>query len=292
MLQEKPIRPMSGYLMIVVAIVCFILSGSLFIRVAQDGALSIQFWFALLLVFAFLLILPGFFINNPNESKVALLFGEYKGTMRQEGFLWANPFFTKNHVSLRARNHNGNVLKVNDNLGNPIEIGAVLVWQVKDTAKALLEVENYQQYIVIQSEAAVRHLANTFPYDDIDEHTDGITLRASTDQVNALLEQELNERLARAGIVIIEARISHLAYAQEIAGAMLQRQQATAVVAARRQIVEGAVGMVEMALAKLSEKDIVVLDEERKAAMVSNLLVVLCGEKGTQPVVNTGTLYH
>lgn len=292
MLQEKTIRPMSGYIMVGVLLLCLVLASTLFIRAFQTGGVTLLFWLSIGLFLISVVMLPGFFINNPNESKVALLFGEYKGTLRQEGFLWANPFFTKNHVSLRARNHNGNVLKVNDKLGNPIEIGAVLVWQVKDTAKAMLEVENYQQYIVIQSEAAVRHLANTFPYDDIDEHTDGITLRASTEQVNTLLEKELNERLARAGIEVIEARISHLAYAQEIAGAMLQRQQATAVVAARRQIVEGAVGMVEMALAKLSEKDIVTLDEERKAAMVSNLLVVLCGEKGTQPVVNTGTLYH
>ena len=286
MLQEKNYRPLSGYLIAGVAFICLVFAIGLFI-------LQIGFtWLAVLLIIVFVLLLSGFFINNPNESKVLLLFGEYKGTARQPGFYWTNPFFTKKHISLRARNHNGSVLKVNDKLGNPIEIGAVLVWQVKDTAKAMLEVENYQQYIVIQSEAAVRHLANTFPYDDIDEQTDGITLRASTDQVNALLEKELNDRLSRAGIDIIEARISHLAYAQEIAGAMLQRQQATAVVAARRQIVEGAVGIVEMALSKLSEKDIVTLDEERKAAMVSNLLVVLCGEKGTQPVLNTGTLYH
>ncbi|MDJ1491855.1 SPFH domain-containing protein [Cytophagaceae bacterium DM2B3-1] len=292
MTREKLYLPLSGYLMVFVELITLIAGIVLIIADFSTPPISLASLMGAFCLLAFVFILPGFFINNPNEAKVLLLFGEYKGTARREGFCWINPFFTKRHISLRARNQNGNVLKVNDKLGNPIEIGAVLVWQVQDTAKATLEVENYQQYVVIQSEAAVRHLANTFPYDDIDEHTDGITLRASADQVNNLLEKELNERLDRAGIKVLEARISHLAYAQEIAGAMLQRQQATAVVAARRQIVEGAVGMVEMALSKLSEKEIVVLDEERKAAMVSNLLVVLCGEKGTQPVLNAGTLYH
>lgn len=292
MTSEKLYLPLSGYLMVFVELITLIAGIVLIIIDFSTPPISLASLMGAICLLAFVFILPGFFINNPNEAKVLLLFGEYKGSARREGFCWINPFFTKRHISLRARNQNGNVLKVNDKLGNPIEIGAVLVWQVQDTAKAMLEVENYQQYVIIQSEAAVRHLANTFPYDDIDEHTDGITLRASADQVNNLLEKELTERLDRAGIKILEARISHLAYAQEIAGAMLQRQQATAVVAARRQIVEGAVGMVEMALSKLSEKEIVVLDEERKAAMVSNLLVVLCGEKGTQPVLNAGTLYH
>jgi regulator of protease activity HflC (stomatin/prohibitin superfamily) len=235
----------------------------------------------------------GFFINNPNESKVLILFGEYKGTVKDFGFFWANPFYIKKNVSLRARNLNGSQLKVNDKLGNPIEIAAVIVWQVRDTAKATLEVDDYQQFVLVQSEAAVRHLANTFPYDTFDDdHEPGLTLRAGAEKVNELLEHELNDRLSRAGIFVIEARISHLAYASEIAGAMLQRQQAIAVVAARRQIVEGAVGMVEMALDRLSEKQIVNLDEERKAAMVSNLLVVLCGEKAVHPVLNAGTLHH
>ncbi|HLP33001.1 MAG TPA: SPFH domain-containing protein [Bacteroidia bacterium] len=236
-------------------------------------------------------LMPGFIIVNPNESRVMVFFGEYKGTLRDNGFFWANPFFTKKVVSLKAMNLNGHSIKVNDKLGNPIEIAAVIVWQVEDTAKASFEVNDFVQYIAIQSEAAVRHLAGTCPYDNL-EHEDEVSLRSGGEKVNHMLESELTERMDRAGIKIIEARISHLAYAQEIAGAMLQRQQATAVVAARKQIVEGAVGMVEMALAKLSEKEIVHLDEERKAAMVSNLLVVLCGDKNVSPVVNTGTLYN
>lgn len=236
-------------------------------------------------------LMPGFTIVNPNESKVLVLFGEYKGTLRDNGFFWVNPFFSKKNVSLKAMNLNGHSIKVNDKLGNPIEIAAVIVWQVEDTARACFEVNDYVQYIAIQSEAAVRHLAGTCPYDNL-EHEEEISLRSGGEKVNHMLEAELTERMHLAGIKIIEARISHLAYAQEIAGAMLQRQQATAVVAARKQIVEGAVGMVEMALAKLSEKEIVSLDEERKAAMVSNLLVVLCGDKNVSPVVNTGTLYN
>lgn len=244
----------------------------------------------LVIVIAFFLM-PGFIIVNPNESRVMIFFGEYKGTLRDNGFFWANPFFTKKVISLKAMNLNGHSIKVNDKLGNPIEIAAVIVWQVEDTAKASFEVNDFVQYISIQSEAAVRHLAGTCPYDNL-EHEDEVSLRSGGEKVNHMLESELTERMDRAGIKIIEARISHLAYAQEIAGAMLQRQQATAVVAARKQIVEGAVGMVEMALAKLSEKEIVHLDEERKAAMVSNLLVVLCGDKNVSPVVNTGTLYN
>lgn len=244
----------------------------------------------LIMANAFFLI-PGFIIVNPNESRVMIFFGEYKGTLRDNGFFWANPFFTKKNVSLKAMNLNGQTIKVNDKLGNPIEIAAVIVWQVEDTAKASFAVNDFVQYIAIQSEAAVRHLAGTCPYDNL-EHEDEVSLRSGGEKVNDMLESELTERMQRAGIRIIEARISHLAYAPEIAGAMLQRQQATAVVAARKQIVEGAVGMVEMALAKLSEKEIVHLDEERKAAMVSNLLVVLCGDKNVSPVVNTGTLYN
>lgn len=244
----------------------------------------------LIMAIAFFLI-PGFIIVNPNESRVMIFFGEYKGTLRDNGFFWANPFFTKKNVSLKAMNLNGQTIKVNDKLGNPIEIAAVIVWQVEDTAKASFAVNDFVQYIAIQSEAAVRHLAGTCPYDNL-EHEDEVSLRSGGEKVNDMLESELTERMQRAGIRIIEARISHLAYAPEIAGAMLQRQQATAVVAARKQIVEGAVGMVEMALAKLSEKEIVHLDEERKAAMVSNLLVVLCGDKNVSPVVNTGTLYN
>lgn len=238
------------------------------------------------------LILPGLIIVNPNDSKVLTLFGKYVGTVKQDGFFWVNPFTVKRKISLKAYNLNGQQLKVNDKLGNPIEIAAVIVWQVKDTAKAVFSVENYVQYVNIQSEAAVRHLANSFAYDNLEDESAELTLRGGAEQVSHLLEEELNERLDRAGIQVLEARISHLAYAPEIANAMLQRQQASAIIAARKQIVEGAVGMVEMALSRLSEKNIIEFDDERKAAMVSNLLVVLCGDRAVSPVVNTGTLYH
>lgn len=243
------------------------------------------------LVLVAIFILPGFSVINPNEGIVITLFGVYKGTLKDNGFLWMNPFFTKKKVSLRAMNLNGTPIKVNDKVGNPIEIAAVIVWQVSDTAKAVFEVDNYHQFVAVQSEAAVRSLAGAYPYDHFEDEESSITLRAGAHIVNEKLEEELNERLSRAGIVILEARISHLAYSSEIAGAMLQRQQAQAVVAARKQIVEGAVGMVEMALAKLAERNIVDLDDERKAAMVSNLLVVLCAEKSVAPVVNTGSIY-
>ena len=214
------------------------------------------------------------------------------GTVKDNGWFFVNPFNTTENISLRAQNLESSRLKVNDKMGNPIEIGAVIVWQVSDTYKAVYDVVDFKEYMLRQSEAAVRHLANSFPYDNLeDEHAD-ITLRNGAEQVSGILENELNERLSPAGIVIREARISHLAYAQEIAGAMLQRQQATAIVAARTKIVEGAVGMVDMALEMLSRKGIVELDEEKKAAMVSNLMVVLCGERGAQPVLNTGTLYQ
>jgi regulator of protease activity HflC (stomatin/prohibitin superfamily) len=247
---------------------------------------------ALICIVNFVFILPGLAIVNPNESKVLTLFGKYQGTVKQDGFFWVNPFTVKKKVSLKAFNLNGQQLKVNDSVGNPIEIAAVIVWQIKDTAKAVFAVENYLQYVNIQSEAAVRHLANSFPYDHIEDESASITLRGGSEQVGILLEKELNERLDRAGIEVLEARISHLAYAPEIAHAMLQRQQASAIISARRLIVEGAVGMVEMALQKMEEKNIIELDEERKAAMVSNLLVVLCGDRSVSPIVNTGTLYH
>jgi regulator of protease activity HflC (stomatin/prohibitin superfamily) len=219
-------------------------------------------------------------------------FGKYVGTVKDNGWFFVNPFYTAENVSLRSQNLESARLKVNDKMGNPIEIGAVIVWQVGNTYKAVYDVVNYKEYVLRQSEAAVRHLANSFPYDNLeDEHAD-ITLRNGADKVNELLEKELLERLEPAGIIIMEARISHLAYASEIAGAMLQRQQATAIVAARTKIVEGAVGMVEMALEMLSRKGIVDLDEDKKAAMVSNLMVVLCGERGAQPILNTGTLYQ
>jgi regulator of protease activity HflC (stomatin/prohibitin superfamily) len=282
---EKVINPPSGYAAFVLFLVLAVVAIILFSTDSLVLAL-------ILTVINLVLILPGLAIVNPNESKVLTLFGKYVGTVKQDGFFWVNPFTVKKKISLRAFNLNGQQLKVNDKVGNPIEIAAVIVWQIKDTAKAAFAVENYLQYVNIQSEAAVRHLANSFPYDNIEDETADITLRGGTEQVSLFLEKELNERLDRAGIEVLEARISHLAYSPEIAHTMLQRQQASAIISARRLIVEGAVGMVEMALAKLSEKKIVELDEERKAAMVSNLLVVLCGDRSVNPVVNTGTLYH
>ena len=283
MTQEKNKLAISGYSILLLLLVMLGL-------VAYLAAMHFIIPAVLIGVFAFL-ILPGFSVINPNEAIVATLFGVYVGTIKQNGFLWLNPFYTKRKVSLRAMNLNGNHIKVNDKVGNPIEIAAVIVWQVRDTAKAVFEVDNYHQFVSVQSEAAVRNLAGAYPYDHFEDDHSSVTLRDGAHIVNENLENELSERLSRAGIEILEARISHLAYAPEIAGAMLQRQQATAVVAARKQIVEGAVGMVEMALEKLSQKNIVELDEERKAAMVSNLLVVLCAEKSVSPVVNTGTIY-
>jgi regulator of protease activity HflC (stomatin/prohibitin superfamily) len=230
----------------------------------------------------------GFFTLQPNTAAVLLLFGEYKGTARKQGFHWANPFYKKIRVSLRARNLNGDKLKVNDQRGNPIEIAAVVVWRVQDTARAVFDVDDYAKYVTIQSESAVRHLASSYPYDS---HQDELSLRGSMDEVSRALQTELEERLSKAGVLVDEARLAHLAYAPEIAGAMLRRQQAEAIVAARRTIVEGAVGMVHMALEHLEKDKVVELDGERKAAMVSNLLVVLCGDHNVQPVVNTGTLH-
>ena len=282
---EKTINPPSGYAAFALFLVLLAVAiGTLAVEQIAVGVIAA--------VVDFVLVLPGLVIVNPNESKVLTLFGKYVGTVKQDGFFWVNPFTVKKKVSLRAFNLNGQQLKVNDSVGTPIEIAAVIVWQIKDTANAVFAVENYLQYVNIQSEAAVRHLANSFPYDNIEDEKASITLRGGAEQVSVLLEKELNERLDRAGIEVLEARISHLAYAPEIAHTMLQRQQASAIISARRLIVEGAVGMVEMALARLSEKKIVELDEERKAAMVSNLLVVLCGDRSVNPVVNTGTLYH
>jgi regulator of protease activity HflC (stomatin/prohibitin superfamily) len=232
----------------------------------------------------------GLFMVNPNEGKVLQLFGEYKGTAKQEGLRWANPFFTKKKVSLRVRNFESSRLKVNDIDGNPIEIAAVVVWKVVETAEAVFEVDDYEHYVKVQSEAALRNLATSYAYDAHDDQH--VSLRGHTSAVADHLKREIQDRLAKAGVQVLEARISHLAYAPEIAAAMLQRQQAGAIIAARQRIVEGAVGMVEMALDMLSSKSIIQLDEERKAAMVSNLLVVLCGDRNTQPVINTGTIYQ
>ncbi len=242
-----------------------------------------------LLLAAEVVILAGLFTLEPNRAAVLLLFGKYKGTSVREGFQWANPFFSKHKVSLRTRNFNTDTIKVNDKRGNPIEIAAVVVWRVEDTAAASFAVDDYEDYVHVQSEAAVRNLATHYPYDTNDE--DELSLRGSMDEVSATLMTELQERLNKAGVVVEEARLSHLAYAAEIAGAMLRRQQAEAIVAARKRIVEGAVGMVEMALEQLERKHTVDMDDERKAAMVSNLLVVLCSEQAASPVINAGSLY-
>ncbi|HEY7681117.1 MAG TPA: SPFH domain-containing protein [Gemmatimonadales bacterium] len=239
---------------------------------------------------ALAILWTGLFTVQPGQARVLQLFGAYVGTVRDPGLRWANPFFTKRAVSLRIRNFETTKLKVNDHNSNPIEIGAVVVWQVTDTAEALFEVDNYDEYVRVQSESALRGLANQYPYD---AHEDGQkSLSANTQEVAEKLKTEIQERLAKAGVRVLEARVSHLAYAPEIAGVMLRRQQATAVVAARQKIVDGAVGMVEQALEQLGRRQIVHLDEERKATMVSNLLVVLCSEQATQPVVNTGSLYQ
>lgn len=236
------------------------------------------------------LLCVGFFTVNPNNAKALLLFGKYSGTVKDAGFHWANPLFLKKRLSLRVRNFESSKIKVNDHDGNPIEIAAVVVWRVVDTYEALFEVDDYQHYVQVQSEGAMRNLATQYPYD---AHIEGeMSLRGDTLAIAEQLKAEVQERLAQAGVAVLEARINHLAYAPEIAAAMLQRQQAGAIIAARQRIVEGAVGMVEMALALLSERGVVALDNERKAAMVSNLLVVLCGDRSTQPVVNTGTIYH
>jgi regulator of protease activity HflC (stomatin/prohibitin superfamily) len=280
---EKEFKPFSGYP--VVVIVLLMVLSPLLALYEQS-----YIWFLILTVFGFFLAF-GFLVVNPNESSVMTLFGAYKGTVRENGFWWVNPFYVKRKLSLRARNLDSEPIKVNDKLGNPIMIGVVLVWRVKETYKAAFEVDDYAHFVEIQSEAAVRKLAGHFPYDNFEDEEAEITLRGGGEEVNHILEKEIAERLSIAGIEVIEARINYIAYAQEIAGAMLKRQQATAIIAARTRIVEGAVGMVEMALAELSKKGIIELDEERKAAMVSNLMVVLTSDKDVAPVVNTGSLY-
>ena len=280
---EKEHSPLSGYLILFVSLAVIIASvlGIIFLQII---------WLvAFIVVSIFFLI--GLVIVNPNESSVLILFGAYKGTIRKNGFWWVNPFYVKKKISLRARNLDSEPIKVNDKIGNPIMIGVVLVWKVKNTFKAAFDVDDYVHFVNIQSEAAVRKLAGHYPYDDFEAQDKEMTLRSGGEEVNQKLEDEISERLAIAGIEVMEARINYLAYAQEIAGAMLKRQQATAIVAARTKIVEGAVGMVEMALESLSEKNIIELDDERKATMVSNLMVVLTSDKDVAPVINTGSLY-
>ncbi len=288
---EKLIKPSAGFVALIVVILLFAASVYLFIIAGQRES-GAYLSYGLIATFLWIFILPGIIVISPNHSRVLTFFGKYVGTCKENGILFVNPLYKKQTISLRMENLESAKLKVNDKMGNPIEIAAVVVWQVNDTFKAAFEVEDYDHYVKVQSEAAIRHLALSCPYDHMEDENATLTLREGGQKVNDLLEQELLERLQPAGIIIKEARISHLAYAPEIAGAMLQRQQATAIVAARSKIVEGAVGMVEMALEMLSKKDIVTLDEEKKAAMVSNLMVVLCGEKAATPVLNAGTLYQ
>lgn len=281
---EKPFSALSGYLFVVLEVII--------IALAITGFVNQILLPSVILIFLFIFIAPGFLAVDPNQCFVLLLFGEYKGTLKDNGFFWVNPFLVKKKFSLRARNFNSEPIKVNDKLGNPIMIGLVLVWKVEETYRAAFGVDEYEHFVVVQSEAALRKLAGLYPYDNIEDDHAKITLRDGGEEVNQMLESEIRERLEIAGIHVIEARINYIAYAQEIAQAMLKRQQATAIVAARFKIVEGAVSMVEMALEELSKREIVSLDEDKKATMVSNLLVVLCGDKEASPVVNTGTLYQ
>lgn len=288
---EKIVKPVSGFLALLASLVLMIGATFLFVKVKETESGMLAF-FAILMLLAGIFLSIGIVVINPNHSRVLTFFGKYVGTAKVNGLLFVNPLYKKQKVSLRFENLESAKLKVNDKMGNPIEIAAVIVWQVQDTYRAAFEVADYNHYVKVQSEAAIRHLATSCPYDHMEDETAAVTLRDGGDQVNHMLEKELMDRLAPAGVFIKEARISHLAYAPEIAGAMLQRQQATAIVSARYKIVEGAVGMVELALEQLSKKEIVSLDEDKKATMVSNLMVVLCGEKGAQPILNTGTLYQ
>lgn len=281
---EKNSVPQNGFLMLLVFIVVLVVA-------ILGAALYGQLWLIALMALTFVMA-PGFVVVNPNESVVLILFGKYCGTIKKNGFFWTNPFMVKKRISLRARNFDGAPIKVNDKVGNPIMIGLVLVWRVEETFKAAFEVDAYERFVVVQSDAALRKMAGLYPYDNFDNESEEITLRASGEEVNAKLEEELRERLGIAGIQVIEARINYIAYAAEIAGAMLRRQQATAVVAAREKIVEGAVSMVQLALTQLSEKQIIELDEDKKAAMVSNLMVVLCSDESASPVINAGTLHQ
>ena len=289
---EKVTTPLNGYRAAIYAVISFVLGIASVVNANYIIESSPAFVFLGIMLFVVtVFLLKGLTIVDPNYSIVLTFFGKYVGTLKENGLQFVNPLYSKLKVSLRSQSMESTKLKVNDKLGNPIEIAAVILYEISDTYKAVFDVTDFNEYMKNQSEAAVRHLATSYPYDNIEDEHAQITLRDGGEKVIEMLELELNERLSKAGIKITEARISHLAYAAEIAGAMLQRQQATAIVAARTKIVEGAVGMVEMALTMLSEKDIVVLDDEKKAAMVSNLLVVLCGEKSASPVLNTGSLY-
>lgn len=283
MKQEFTVKPVSGYFAVLMAI--------LFVGGAIAGFAFNIIWLGIIFTLLFIFTILGFKVVNPNGSLVMVLFGAYKGTIRENGFFWVNSFYMTRHISLRARNFDSEPIKVNDKIGNPIKIGFVLVWRVQETYKAVFEVDDFQHFVLVQSDAALRKLAGLYPYDNFEDHEAVIALRSGGEEINDELEKEIRDRLKIAGIEVIEARINYIAYAEEIANAMLRRQQASAVVAARFKIVEGAVSMVEMALEQLSSKKIVDLDEEKKAAMVSNLMVVLCGDKDATPIVNTGTLH-
>jgi len=284
MKEEKSYSPMSGYFGLLFTLMLIVLP--------VLGMVVLKMYWLVVALAIGLFCIGGFLVVNPNESSVLVLFGNYKGTVKHNGFFWVNPFFVKKKISLRARNLDSEPIKVNDKIGNPIMIGIVLVWRVENTFKAAFEVDDYIHFVNIQSEAAIRKLAGHYPYDNFDDEMAETTLRSGGEDVNHVLEDELRERLAIAGIHVMESRISYLAYASEIAGAMLRRQQATAIVAARYKIVEGAVSMVDMALDQLSKKEIIELDEEKKATMISNLMVVLCSDKDASPVINTGTLHQ
>ena len=282
MKNEKTLKASSGYVMFAVLVTT--------IASMIAGLVITSHPLFAILGAVIVLIIKGFFTVNPNGSKVMVLFGEYKGTVRDNGFFWANPFYTRQKISLRARNFDSERVKVNDKIGNPILINVILVWKVSDTYKAAFDVDRYEEFVRVQTDAAVRKLAGSYPYDNFDEERAELTLRSGMDEVNEALENEITERLSMAGIEVMEARIGYLAYAPEIASAMLKRQQAVAIVAARKKIVEGAVGMVEDALAKLSADGVIDFDDDKKASMVSNLMVVLCGDKEVVPVINAGTI--
>ena len=288
---ELDLHSANGYLMTTLGVLALLAGLAMFIARFAVGPLPATA--AVLLFVAGVAVLAGLYMLQPNEAAVQTLFGEYKGTDRSEGLRWANPLYTRKRVSLRARNLNMPTLKVNDKRGNPVEIGAAVVWRVRDTAQALFEVDNFELFVKVQAETALRHLASMYAYDEADDEASGeVTLRGGLDVVALALRVELQARFADAGVEVTDAKLTHLAYAPEIAQVMLRRQQAEAIISARKKIVQGAVSMVESALLGLSERDIVVLDDERKAAMVSNLLVVLCSDKDTQPIINAGTLYN
>jgi len=284
-MQERINNPISGYPILLLIVV--IIAGIIYTLINELNPIFVPIG-----VVSILFLIKGMFFINPNDSKVLTLFGEYKGTVKKNGLFWTNPFYSRQSISLRARNFDSEKIKVNDLLGNPIMISSILVWRVKNTYKAAFEVDNYESFVRIQTDAAVRKLAGSYPYDNFDDEQAEMTLRSGMQEVNEAMEAELSERLAISGIEVLEARIGYLAYAPEIASAMLKRQQAEAIVAARFKIVEGAVGMVEIALDELSKKQVIDLDEQQKATMVNNLMVVLCSDKEATPVINSGTLHQ